>query len=67
MISLFKASHMRHILNICVPFLMSCEMHIYLVTLRSAPFAPIVCLFLVMLLQSQGIEVDEAKIVAITS
>jgi hypothetical protein len=55
MISLFTTSHMRHILNICVLFLMSCAMHIYLVTLSSAPFAPIVCLFLVMLLHRRAL------------
>jgi hypothetical protein len=55
MISLFTASHMRHILNICMLFLISCAMHVYLVTLRSVPFAPIVCLFLVMLLHRRAL------------
>jgi hypothetical protein len=54
-ISLFTASHMMHILNICMLFLMSCAMHVYLVTLRSAPFALIVCLFLVMLLHRRAL------------
>ena len=36
--------HLDHVL-----FLMHYARHVYLVTLRSAPFAPIECLFLVML------------------
>jgi hypothetical protein len=42
-------SLMMIILNIYVLFLMFCVMHVYLVTLRSAPSTPIVCLFLDML------------------
>src|SRR5438876_12066606 len=49
MISSFTASRMMNILSICVLFLMSCARHVYLLTLRSAPFAPIECRFLVML------------------
>src|SRR6266542_1663203 len=49
MISSFAASRMMNILSICVLFLMPCARHVYLLTLRSAPFAPIECLFLVML------------------
>jgi hypothetical protein len=48
-ILVYSNSYDAH-LDICVLFLISCAMHVYLVTLRSAPFAPIVCLFLVMLL-----------------
>jgi hypothetical protein len=55
MISIFTARLMMHILNICVLFLLSCAMHVYLVTLRSAPFAPIVCLFLGMLLHRRAL------------
>src|SRR5437764_13570866 len=49
MISSFTASRMMNILSICVLFLMFCVRHVYLLTLRSAPFAPIECRFLVML------------------
>src|SRR5436190_4294774 len=75
MISSFTASRMMNILSICVLCLMSCARHVYLLILRSAPFAPIekctFCTdrvsFLGYVVTSQGIEVDEAKIVAITS
>src|SRR6266498_3489564 len=49
MISSFTASRMMNILRICVLFLLSCTRHVYLLTLRSEPFAPIECHFLVML------------------
>src|SRR5438477_11829671 len=55
MISSFTASRMMNILSICVLFLMSCARHVYLLTLRSAPFAPIECLFLVMLLHRRAL------------
>src|SRR6266508_5905446 len=55
MISSFTASRMMNILSICVLFLMSCARHVCSVTLRSAPFAPIECLFLVMLLHRRAL------------
>jgi hypothetical protein len=47
-ILIYSKSHDDHIEHLHV-FLMFCVMHVYLVTLRSAPSAPIVCLFLDML------------------
>src|SRR6266508_29492 len=55
MISSFTASRMMNILSICVLFLMSCARHVCSVTLRSAPTAPIECLFLVMLLHRRAL------------
>src|SRR6266511_3706695 len=55
MISSFTASRMMNILSICVLFLMSCTRHVCSVTLRSAPFAPIECFFLVMLLHRRAL------------
>jgi hypothetical protein len=40
--------HLRAVFNVL-------PMHVYLVTLRSAPFAPITCLFLVMLLHGRAL------------
>src|SRR6266508_2823048 len=55
MIYSFTASPMMYILSIYVLFLLSCVMHVCSVTLRSAPFAPIECLFLVMLLHRKAL------------
>jgi hypothetical protein len=54
-----------NILNIYVLFLVPYTRHAYLLTLRSAPFAPIELLFFGYVVTPQGIEVDEAKIEAI--
>src|SRR5438128_1723765 len=53
-ILIYSKSHYEH-LEICVLFLMSCTRHVCSVTLRSAPFAPIECLFLVMLLHRRAL------------
>jgi hypothetical protein len=47
-IHVYSKSHDDHIEHLCV-VLIACVMHVYLVTLRSAPLAPVVCLFLDML------------------
>src|SRR6266540_1940948 len=51
----FTKSPMTYILSIYVLFLLSCTMHVCSVTLRSAHFAPIECLFLVMLLHRRAL------------
>src|SRR3990170_9157017 len=53
--------------NIYVLFLLLYVIHVGLVTLGSAPFAPTEYLFLAMFVTPQGIEVDKAKIEAIES
>jgi hypothetical protein len=53
-ILIYNKSYDAHLEHLCV-FLMSCAIHVYLVTLRSAPFAPIVCLFLFMLLHCRAL------------
>jgi hypothetical protein len=66
MISLFPASHMMHILNICVLFLISCDACLF-GNLEKCTFCSHRVSFLGYVVASQGIEVDKAKIVAITS
>src|SRR5438034_9059413 len=53
-ILIYNKSHDEHLKHLRA-FLMSCARHVCSVTLRSAPFAPIECLFLVMLLHRRAL------------
>jgi hypothetical protein len=55
--------NIEHLHDVFVPYVR----HIYLLTLRSAPFAPIEISLIGYVVTPQGIQVDEAKIEAIRS